>query len=182
MQDDDPTRLSEPLLEQNSQYEEDRKSLLRRLRDGRQGLLAAAASHTGLSYARTRSLLLQKKLRRQDEEDVSWLSWLYWPIVQLRQFSRDKLPFTLPVKAGLAAVIASLLCFAPGFLSIFNKNGVWAVITVDIVMESNVGLTFSKGNEVVLMCRHTKIIVSCVFHFSLNLHSLILLEFLLGEM
>ena len=168
--DDDPTRLSEPLLEQNSQYQEDRKSLLRRLRGGKQGLLSAAASHTGLSYARTRSLLLQKKLRaRRDEEDESWL---YWPIVQLRQFTRDKLPFLLPMKAGLAAVIGSLLCFAPGFLSIFNKNGVWAVITIDIVMETNVGLTFSKG------LRPSSCVV--VHHDHYFVHNLISLELLLG--
>lgn len=172
MEDDDPTRLSEPLLEQSSQYEEDRNNLLRRLRGGRQGLLAAAASHTGLSYARTRSLLLQKKQRtRQDEEDESWL---YWPIVQLRQFARDKLPFTLPVKAGFAAVIGSLLCFAPGFLSIFNKNGVWAVITIDIVMETNVGLTFSKGIKIILMCG--------LYQNHRLVYDFILLERLLGGM
>lgn len=140
---DEPTVLSERLLQQNSQYEENRKSLLRRLRDGRQGLLAAAASHTGLSYARTRSLLLKQNLQQQDEEEQD--SWWYYPIAQLRQFGRENLTSLLPLKAGLAAVIGSLLCFAPGFLSIFNKNGVWAVITIDIVMETNVGLTFSKG-------------------------------------
>jgi len=144
MEDDYPTRISAPLLEQTSQYEQERDSTLRRLRDGRQGLLAAASSHTGLSYARTRSLLLKKNRRREDEADESWLDW---PKAQLRQFSREKLPFTLPLKAGLAALIASLLCFAPGVWSLFNKNGVWAVITVDIVMETNVGLSFSKGNE-----------------------------------
>ena len=120
--------------------------MLQRLRDGRQGLLAAAASDTGLSYARTRSLLLKKRLRDHDDDDEA--SWWYYPILQLRQFSREKLPFTLPVKAGIAAVIGSLLCFAPGFLSVFNKNGMWAVITIDIVMETNVGLTFSKGNQI----------------------------------
>jgi hypothetical protein len=145
---DEPTVLSERLLQQNSQYEENRKSLLRRLRDGRQGLLAAAASHTGLSYARTRSLLKQN-LRQQDEEEQD--SWWYYPIAQLHQFSRENFTSLLPLKAGLAAVIGSLLCFAPGFLSIFNKNGVWAVITIDIVMETNVGLTFSKGEETVLV-------------------------------
>lgn len=143
MEEDFPMRLAEPLLEQTSQYEQERDSTLRRLRDGRQGLLAAASSQTGLSYARTRSLLLKKNRRRENDADESWLDW---PRAQLKQFSREKLPVLLPMKAGLAALIASLLCFAPGVLSVFNKNGVWAVITVDIVMESNVGLSFSKGN------------------------------------
>lgn len=138
-----PTRLSAPLLDQISQYEQERDRTLRQLRDGRQGLLAAASSHTGLSYARTRSLLLKKNLRRENETDESWLDW---PRTQLRQFSIEKLPFLLPMKAGLAALFASLLCFAPGVWTVFNKNGVWAVITVDIVMETNVGLSFSKGN------------------------------------
>lgn len=151
-------------MEQRSQYEEDRNNMLRGLRGGRQGLLAAAVSHTGLSYARTRSLLLQKKLRtRQDKEEESWL---YWPILQLVQFSREKLSFTLPVKAGLAAVTGSLLCFAPGFLSIFNKNGAWAVITIDIVMETNVGLTLSKGIKIILVCgsnQYQNLIFSAIF-------------------
>lgn len=68
-----------------------------------------------------------------------------WPITTLRDLEKFKSPATLPVKAGLAAMIAGLLCFAPGFLKVMNKNGVWAVITVDIVLEANVGLTFSKG-------------------------------------
>lgn len=132
----------QPLLEQTSQFEKERDSVLQQLRDGKQGLLAAAASHTGLSYGRTRSL--QLKITTQQRQN-----WLHWPVaMQLRRFARDHLPVALPLKAGLAAVIASLLCFAPGFLSIFNKNSVWAVVTVDIVMESNVGLTFSKGNKI----------------------------------
>jgi len=135
--------VQEPLLrEQTSQYEEERDSVLQQLRDGKQGLLAAASAHTGLSYARTRSLVLSKTIR--DER-----SWWHGPrALHLRRFARDHLPVTLPMKAGLAAVIASLLSFAPGFFSIFNKNSAWAVVTVDIVMESNVGLTFSKGNSI----------------------------------
>lgn len=143
MADDYPTRVAEPLLEQTSQYEQERDRMLRGLRDGKQGLLAAATSQSGLSYARTRTLLLKKNRRAEDEAHESWLDW---PRAQLRQFSKEKLPVLLPMKAGLAALIASLLCFAPGVLSVFNKNGVWAVITVDIVMETNVGLSFSKGN------------------------------------
>lgn len=118
--------------------------MLEELRGGREGLLAAATTDTGLSYARTRSFLLRKDHRRQNEAKESWLDLLK---AQLSQISWDKLPITLPVKAGLAALLASLLCFAPGVFSVFNKNGVWAVITVDIVMESNVGLSLSKGNR-----------------------------------
>ncbi|KAG0628598.1 hypothetical protein M758_1G038400 [Ceratodon purpureus] len=138
----DPVGLSQPLLEQASQYEEERDSVLRQLRDGKQGLLGAAASQTGLSYARMRTLQLMKKTQQQSLADGSWI---YRHVMQLRRFSMQTLPVALPVKAGLAAVIASLLAFAPGFMSIFNKNTAWAVVTVDIVMETNVGLTFSKG-------------------------------------
>ena len=140
----DPVGLSQPLLEQASQYEEERDSVLRQLRDGKQGLLGAAASQTGLSYARMRTLQLMKKTQQQSLADGSWI---YRHVMQLRRFSMQTLPVALPVKAGLAAVIASLLAFAPGFMSIFNKNTAWAVVTVDIVMETNVGLTFSKGND-----------------------------------
>lgn len=141
----DPVGLSQPLLEQASQYEKERDCVLQQLRDGKQGLLAAASSQTGLSYARMRTLQLKKKMQQQSEADGSWM---HRRVMQLRRFSRETLPATLPVKAGVAAVIASLLAFAPGILSIFNKNAAWAVVTVDIVMESNVGLTFSKGNEI----------------------------------
>ncbi|BBN16348.1 aluminum-activated malate transporter family protein [Marchantia polymorpha subsp. ruderalis] len=50
-----------------------------------------------------------------------------------------------PAKAGLAAALCSLLCFAPPPFHIFNRNGVWAVVTADVVLEANVGLTISKG-------------------------------------
>jgi hypothetical protein len=145
--EDDPVQLSEPFLAQNSQYEKERRSLLRRLRDGRHGLLAAAASHTGLSYARTRSLLLKMKLKKREQRSGASWGWriLLWPFGKLKELEQYKSNSTLPIKAGLAAMVAGLLCFAPGFLSVFNKNGMWAVITVDIVLEANVGLTFSKG-------------------------------------
>ena len=150
-------RLSEPFLAQNSQYEKERRSLLRRLRDGRHGLLAAAASHTGLSYARTRSLLLKMKLKKREQRSGASWGWgiLLWPFGKLKELEQYKSNSTLPIKAGLAAMIAGLLCFAPGFLSVFNKNGMWGVITVDIVLEANVGLTFSKGELECTKCTLT---------------------------
>ncbi|KAH8974606.1 hypothetical protein BDL97_01G110300 [Sphagnum fallax] len=146
MEDGGAVRLSRPLLQYSNSCEEEHKNLLGSLQTGKHGLLAAAASHTGLSYARTRSLLRQRETRKAKEptESIIW-KVLMWPIIKLKEIERFKSPVTLPVKAGLAALIAGLLCFAPGFLRPLNKNGVWAVITVDIVLETNVGLTFSKG-------------------------------------
>ncbi len=146
MEDGGAVRLLWPLLQYSNSYEEGHKNLLGSLQTGKHELLAAAASHTGLSYARTRSLLRQRETRKAKEptESIIW-KVLMWPIIKLKEIERFKSPVTLPVKAGLAALIAGLLCFAPGFLRPLNKNGVWAVITVDIVLETNVGLTFSKG-------------------------------------
>ena len=143
----DAVGLSQPLLEQASQYERERDSVLQQLLDGKQGLLGAASAHAGLSYARARTLQLKKQMQLSAADG----SWMQWPLMLRRfspRFSRDGLPVTLAAKAGLAAVIASLLAFAPGFLSVLNKNAAWAVVTVDIVMETNVGLTFSKGNAI----------------------------------
>jgi hypothetical protein len=147
MEEDGPVKLSRPLLNYSttSSYED---QSLGRLRTGKHGVLASAASHGGLSYARARSLLRKRNLQHTEEAAASllWKAFM-WPITKVRELEMFKSPLTLPFKAGLAALVAGLLCFAPGFLRPLNKNGVWAVITVDIVLEMNVGLTFSKGSE-----------------------------------
>ncbi|CAK9234206.1 unnamed protein product [Sphagnum troendelagicum] len=139
--------LSQPLLNVSKSYEEEHRNMIGSLQTGKHGLLAAAAAHTGLSYSRTRTLLRQRQRRNASEpgtESVLWKS-LMWPITKIMEIERIKTPAALPVKAGLAALLAGLLCFAPGALSPLNKNGVWAVVTADIVLETNVGLTLSKG-------------------------------------
>jgi hypothetical protein len=147
MEEDGPVKLSRPFLNYSttSSYED---QLLGSSRTGNHGVLAAASSHGGLSYARARSLLRKRDLQRTEEAAVSllWKAFM-WPVTKVREIEKFKTPVTLPLKAGLAALVAGLLCFAPGFLRPLNKNGVWAVITVDIVLEMNVGLTFSKGSE-----------------------------------
>ncbi len=147
MEEDGPVKLSRPFLNYSttSSYED---QLLGSSRTGNHGVLAAASSHGGLSYARARSLLRKRDLQRTEEAAASllWKAFM-WPVTKVREIEKFKTPVTLPVKAGLAALVAGLLCFAPGFLRPLNKNGVWAVITVDIVLEMNVGLTFSKGSE-----------------------------------
>ncbi|CAK9215831.1 unnamed protein product [Sphagnum troendelagicum] len=145
MEEDGPVKLSRPFLNYSttSSYED---QLLGSSRTGNHGVLAAASSRGGLSYARARSLLRKRDLQRTEEAAASllWKAFM-WPVTKVRELEKFKTPVTLPLKAGLAALVAGLLCFAPGFLRPLNKNGVWAVITVDIVLEMNVGLTFSKG-------------------------------------
>lgn len=72
--------------------------------------------------------------------------WWAWPA---RKCSEVKGmaggPFAFPFKAGLAATVASILCFLPPIYSSIDMNGVWAVVTVDMVLEASVGLTISKG-------------------------------------
>jgi len=146
--------LSKPLLNVSKSYEEEHRNMLGSLQTGEHGLLAAAAAHTGLSYARTRTLLRQRQRRNVSEpgtESVLWKS-LRWPITKIMEIERIKTPAALPLKAGLAALLAGILCFAPGALSPLNKNGVWAVVTVDIVLETNVGLTLSKGTFSINLC------------------------------
>jgi len=129
----------EPLLlaEQPGQFDRERDSVLQELRDGKRGLLG--------SYARTRSLRNNKNnnnARRYNQGPTWWHRWFAGLQLRMRRFfANDVQPVALPVKAGLAAVLASLL----SLLSVFSRNSSWAVVTVDIVLETNVGLTFSKG-------------------------------------
>jgi hypothetical protein len=146
--------LSKPLLNVSKSYEEEHRNLLASLETGKHGLLAAASAPTGLSYSRTRTLLRQRRRRNASEpgtESVLWKS-LMWPITKIMEIERIKTPAALPMKAGLAALLAGVLCFAPGAFSPLNKNGVWAVVTADIVLETNVGLTFSKGTFSINLC------------------------------
>ncbi len=147
MEKDGPVKLSRPLLNYSTASSYEDRSL-GSSRTGNHGVLAAAAvSYRGLSYARARSLLRKRDLQHAEEAAVSllWKAFM-WPVTKVRELQKFKSPVILPLKAGLAALVAGLLCFAPGFLRPLNKNGVWAVITVDIVLEMNVGLTFSKGS------------------------------------
>ncbi|CAM6104511.1 unnamed protein product [Calypogeia fissa] len=113
-------------------------------------VLAACTAAGGRGIDRQRTLWRLKTGikdgRERGETSTTLGSRLASPFVQFYHRFVEELSFlSLPAKAGLAASICSLLCFAPGPLSVLNKNGMWAVVTADVVLEANVGLTLSKG-------------------------------------
>ncbi|CAM6100914.1 unnamed protein product [Calypogeia fissa] len=105
------------------------------------------------NYGRQRTLarLQSTKDGRRELNSASILSRIASPFAYVyTQFIEELNSFSLPFKTALAASICSILCFLPGPLSFFNSNGAWAVITVDMVLEANVGLTFSQGINLTL--------------------------------
>lgn len=113
-------------------------------------VLTASSGVAGRSYARVRTVARRQTDAESREREAASLRTILWrvisPFVEIYHRFRQELKFfSFPAKAGLAASICSLLCFVPGPLSVLNKNGMWAVITADVCLETNFGLTVYKG-------------------------------------
>ncbi|KAJ7300050.1 hypothetical protein O6H91_Y089100 [Diphasiastrum complanatum] len=104
---------------------------------GRRGFLFSA-----MTYAKARTIYRQRSMKMPSKEP--WVSKIATEMANFFERLRRR-PVMMPLKAGISACIASCVRFIPGPLSFLNKNGVWAVITSDIVLEPTVGSTFSKG-------------------------------------
>ncbi|CAM6099254.1 unnamed protein product [Calypogeia fissa] len=143
--------LRDPFLaHQNNQQQQQRRRRRGTPESVAGRLLAASSGFVGQSFARQRTIA-----RRQSAIDCqdpgrayvgNILSRIASPFVEFyNRFVEEFKFFSLPAKAGLAASICSLLCFAPEPLTFLNKNGMWAVITADICIGPNVGVTLYKG-------------------------------------
>eukprot|EP00897_Mesotaenium_endlicherianum_P001301 jgi/Mesen1/1199/ME000128S00182 len=67
-----------------------------------------------------------------------------------QQIGSDPKYAVLSVKAGIAALLVSILCVQPEPYDSFSSMGLWALATVDMTFESNVGAALSKGINRVL--------------------------------
>lgn len=138
----DGGNLRDPLLSQEQQQRQGGRT---ETVAGR--VLNACSAAGGRAYGRQRTLTrIQSTKDGRELESVSIRTRLASPVVEFyHRLVTEFNNFALPAKAGLGASLCSLLCFVPGPLSVLNKNGMWAVVTADVVLEANVGLTFSKG-------------------------------------
>ncbi|KAL2612018.1 hypothetical protein R1flu_023710 [Riccia fluitans] len=101
---------------------------------------------------------------------VNFFSWIIGLIRRyLKRIYDEATKSAQPAKAGLAAALCSVLCFAPPPFDMFNKNGVWAVVTADVVLEANVGLTISKGLNRTLGTLAAAVLALGVNYYAVNL-------------